>query len=719
MALLDWTLAIMALSAAIVWWLLSVPGRLRILAALAVCMGVMGLAAVLFSRWQAAVSVAVALLALLALLLGRYFPGTTRRGAVYYWFTGLALSVSAVVAALMFYWFPVIQLPVPTGPYQVGMRDFRIVDEARRGVFPALDSDDQGRQLAVRVWYPTDDVSGSRRLNYFSGIEARSTARDMGNSTPLREFFFPYLKYCSTNSWLDAPLAQDLDNLPVTMFSHGMRGFRGQNTILHEDLASHGYIAYSVQHTYESSATVFPDGQVAPMDPELLDFVMEYRKKTRAEGIQQNLIDVITEPDIGKRRAAQLDRYELATSRRLVLFSAPLWLADRLFLYEALATGDVPERVADVVEAGNLEEVAHMGMSFGGSVASAICMVDKRCAAVVNIDGIDRHRLPFNRNMPAPMLLYSSDSDVTVSNIMRLKDKQAQGILTDFVHERHELVGLRNDLYRLTHLGITHYMLSDFGIFLARNGNPLAKTLFGDRDGLVLNELNKALIRNFLDKHLRGMENGFPVPDLRGQEGNLVWNDMSAVREWWVAEHPEDRVERVAFETAQGEWGVALYPERAPVATARFLELLGAGHLAGVTVSAGAISSRSGATVQAALFRGAGNSRHKLPGASSEGTEPRGIADGEDGAIPWEHGALAFKQPASAAAQGEYVVNLGADARLRSYDAPGDTPAGLIVFGRVFYGLRLLEVIQAASAGGAGAGAAGQRLVIERAYRVD
>ena len=63
-------------------------------------------------------------------------------------------------------------------------------------------------------------------------------------------------------------------------------------------------------------------------------------------------------------------------------------------------------------------------------------------------------------------------------------------------------------------------------------------------------------------------------------------------------------------------------------------------------------------------------------------------------------------------------MNLGADVRWRSYDPPGDTPAGLIVFGRVFYGLRLLEAIQPAPADATGEAAAGKRLLIERAYRV-
>ena len=59
-------------------------------------------------------------------------------------------------------------------------------------------------------------------------------------------------------------------NRPVVIYSHGYTSFPGQNTALLEELASHGYIVYSVQHTYDSSPVAFPNGDVVGMDPALM-----------------------------------------------------------------------------------------------------------------------------------------------------------------------------------------------------------------------------------------------------------------------------------------------------------------------------------------------------------------------------------------------------------------------------------------------------------------
>ena len=92
-----------------------------------------------------------------------------------------------------------------------------------------------------------------------------------------------------------------------------------------EHLASHGYIAYSVQHTYESAPTVFPDGEVAWMDPGMLQSIEEYQAELRQTGYRQELIDVYTSPDFAVRRSAQLTRYRLAyeSGQRLTTFSGP------------------------------------------------------------------------------------------------------------------------------------------------------------------------------------------------------------------------------------------------------------------------------------------------------------------------------------------------------------------------------------------------------------
>jgi len=48
-------------------------------------------------------------------------------------------------------------------------------------------------------------------------------------------------------------------------------------------------------------------------------------------------------------------------------------------------------------------------MSFGGAIAGEICMIDKRCAAGVNLDGGNYPFSSFNAAVPAPFLMFHSD----------------------------------------------------------------------------------------------------------------------------------------------------------------------------------------------------------------------------------------------------------------------------------------------------------------------
>src|ERR1700687_3186896 len=49
---------------------------------------------------------------------------------------------------------------------------------------------------------------------------------------------------------------------PLVVLSPGFTNSRSTLTALAEDLASHGYVAAGIDHTYESFATAFPDGRV-------------------------------------------------------------------------------------------------------------------------------------------------------------------------------------------------------------------------------------------------------------------------------------------------------------------------------------------------------------------------------------------------------------------------------------------------------------------------
>ena len=672
--------------AVVVWWYRSFPRRLTLLTGLALVTAAVSAVAMVNFRWQAGPSGLTAVFVLLLVLAGRFRPQVVSHGWGYA-ACGLALSGLTVFAALTFYWFPIVDLPKPTGPYPVGVRDFVLTDPSRIGLFDA--APEQPRKLSLRVWYPAETVEGYEVLPYFSRLEAQTTARGLGDASPLGPRFFPYLTYSDTHSYVDAPLRAGANNLPTVIFSHGYRAFKGQNTILMEHLASHGYIAYALQHTYESSPTVFPDGEVAWMDPAMLQSVRDYFARVEQSGFPQEFIEAYTSQDFATRRSAQLTRYRLAyeSGQRLTTFSAPLWLADRLFVHDALERGEVPAGVGDIVAASNLKATGALGMSFGGSVAAAVCLVDTRCVAVVNIDGDERYQTTFNTNMPAPMLVLHSDYDFIVKNFPGGDDEVGQ-VITDFVYERHETAGLRSDLYRLWIEEITHYSLSDFSLFIARNGNPIAARSFGRLDGRLVNRIHNDVVRSFLDKYLRGADGDYPASLVRKYDPWLARHDLTELREWWLKEHPEDTTVRVVLKTAQADIELALYPERAPRAVARFLRLVDGRRLAGVSfrpVAAGANAGR--AVLAVAAVPGDAGETSASGSGSEDGSESIPVESPAVTGIPFETGVVAFGPQPTDQAGPLLFFNVGAQA-----DCGGCEP-----FGRLLSGLRMLQSRQRAA----------------------
>jgi predicted dienelactone hydrolase len=141
---------------------------------------------------------------------------------------------------------PFTATPVPTGPEPVGTRVLHWVDLSRPD--PFLDHS-VSRELLIRLWYPASlnrpcepaDYTSPRVWSYFSHL--------LGIPLPA----------VTTNSCLDAPVASGIH--PVVVFTHGYTGTFTDYTFLCEDLASRGYIVASVNHTYEATATEFPDGR--------------------------------------------------------------------------------------------------------------------------------------------------------------------------------------------------------------------------------------------------------------------------------------------------------------------------------------------------------------------------------------------------------------------------------------------------------------------------
>jgi len=698
------------------WWRIGDPRRSQIIVLAGTIGLVAGIWGVADDRWQAAFGGLLAGIALTAVAIGRV---RKRRAIRVPWISGTLLSLMLVAAVLALLWFPAGDLPAPSGPHPVGVRDFELIDEDRPGVLAARD--DEPRQLLVRVWYPAETVRGLKPRRYFTDIEAGTTATG-GGTLVGAPFFFTYLKHAATNSFEDAPLLKDAEDLPVVIYSHGYTSFAGQNTGLMEELASHGYIVYSVQHTYDSSPTVFPDGRIAPMDPALLAAM-------QAE-VQVEPSEEITNGFVGEtyalRHAGLLAARQKAIEdgQRIATVSAEIWIDDRRFVHDALEGGDVPVEIVSIAAAGNLQETGQMGMSFGGSAAGGLCMEDKRCSAGVNLDGGDYHYSPFNANIPVPFMMFYSDYRKIFEQMGGEAPAVAHGF-NDFSYERHEFAGLRDDVVRLTVQDVSHIGVSDFTLFMR---DPVKGMMLGEIDADAMIRIQNDFVRGFFDTHLKGLDADFPEAQFARHQKWVRRDEVSGVREWWLSGHPEDQAVRVVFETSRGEVEFALYPQRAPISVANFLRYIDGGHY-------------DGASFYRAVFKTDHDSIGVLQGGLLEGTM---AGNGDDYAAPDrilppiehettlrtglsnERGTIAYARLEPGSAGSEIFVNMSDNAVLDTGSATDKRDGhGYATFGRVLRGMRVLEAIQRLPKGGATEIelVRGQILtepvLIHRAYRVD
>lgn len=250
--------------------------------------------------------------------------------------TAKAASASAASERTALSAFSALSAPRPTGANRVGTRTMMMVDTARSEPFR---SDGSRRRLLVRFWYPAAARADCRRAAY----TAPSVWKYFGELTGAT------LPQVGTNSCQDAPVQRGA--YPVVVFTHGYTGTFTDYTFLFEDLASRGYIVASVNHTYEATASAFPDGQLAKS---------------------------VLGSHLGKVLRTDEQALRLALSARL---------ADLKFVGDQLARLD---RNAASPFAGHLDlaSMAVAGHSFGGLTALETLQQDDRFRAAVTIDGV-------------------------------------------------------------------------------------------------------------------------------------------------------------------------------------------------------------------------------------------------------------------------------------------------------------------------------------------
>ncbi|SFN97925.1 alpha/beta hydrolase family protein [Proteiniclasticum ruminis] len=215
-------------------------------------------------RWQFYPLYALFLLSLGFFLLeafGAFHPGkSTHR--VFLFLGGTLLVLFLLFSAA----FPKMKIKEPEGPYKVGTKIYLLEDTTRDE--PYTEDSEDHRQIAYQIWYPAEETDGYEKAKWIT--EGKTLTRTLAESFRFPSFLLDHTAEIYANAYLNAPLLPKENPYPVVLISHGWQGFRQLHTDFAEHLASYGFIALSIDHTYGSQAVPLKDGSTALLKKEAL-----------------------------------------------------------------------------------------------------------------------------------------------------------------------------------------------------------------------------------------------------------------------------------------------------------------------------------------------------------------------------------------------------------------------------------------------------------------
>lgn len=176
-------------------------------------------------------------------------------------------AVVGVMMSLILLWaFPVTKMIDPIGPYAVGTTTYDLVDSNRNEIYGHQTG--QARKIRIQLWYPTEGGAEGQIGKWIE--DGTVVPRRLMEVFSSPQFLMDQSALIDSNSIVDAPIRADMEELPIVIISHGWTGFRNLHSDFGEMLASSGYLAVSIDHTYGSVGLIFEDGQIVKHDPNAL-----------------------------------------------------------------------------------------------------------------------------------------------------------------------------------------------------------------------------------------------------------------------------------------------------------------------------------------------------------------------------------------------------------------------------------------------------------------
>jgi predicted dienelactone hydrolase len=181
-----------------------------------------------------------------------FFKGGLLRKSI----IGLLLTFFLFIGWALPYVLPVFELPTPTGTFSVGAQYLHLKSNDDELITPKTNDK---RELMIKAWYPAQ-INNEITEPYLNDGDRIGLTTKYG----LPKSLLNYLDHVKTHTYENPNLAKG--TFPVLIFSHGFYSDASGYYALIENIVSHGYIVLNINHTYESTGALFPDGNVRLFD---------------------------------------------------------------------------------------------------------------------------------------------------------------------------------------------------------------------------------------------------------------------------------------------------------------------------------------------------------------------------------------------------------------------------------------------------------------------
>lgn len=287
----------------------------------------------------------------------------------------VGITTTLIIAGLWHVTPIMYPLPKPTGAYAIGIKIMHLVDAQRQEQFATRNI----RELMIHIWYPAEPNTGN--LSYYFGDKMPAFQEAFANFYHIPSTISSMLwNNIPTHAYKDALFAKDPKKFPIVLFSHGLLGWPSDSYLsIIENIVSHGYIVVGIDHAYFNIFTQFPNNRIAT------SFALD----------------------------AQFQKMEPTEQNKFLIQAIDIYKADMQFVVEQL-TSFSQDGQNILYSHIDLDKIAVMGHSAGGTAAIEFCRTSNLCKAAIDLDGWYDHIIG-HEPLKKPLLLLFGEKSIEVT----------------------------------------------------------------------------------------------------------------------------------------------------------------------------------------------------------------------------------------------------------------------------------------------------------------